>query len=419
MSTQTDRPESLSWATDDVFTAPGEAWDGQPNKIEPAASKKAEGIDVDEQPDACEWNWWRNAVARFCAFVEGLQLANWFYLEHDTFTSWIMGGQPLNSQPYDICHDPSADLFTAIDHRAVTLISTDPGAFTSAAADHPGGQGELWAEESTTPFGLTLGVAAGSVEIAAYGGQRIVVSDGFTAQHVAESSSVGTWNDRTTDNGVAWHCIDHDGSGLWAIGGGGGKLDTSSSGTSWTDRASGASDTIRLMRHNRLSGSLGRWLALTDTKACRSSDGLTWVASNHSLSGTPLRLDYDEATDTWLAILDNGALARSEDNGATWTETADPFGLAASATLYKYEVGLASDRQSGWVATFERYAGAHPTVTSITSRRWVSKDGGVLWARAYSPDMTGCQRGGVCWGGDRFITCGDSGANYSLRVLGS
>lgn len=413
MSTQTDRPESLSWATDNTFTSPGDAWDGQPNKIEPSSSKKAEGIDVDEQPDACEWNWWRNAVARFCAFVEGLQLANWFYLAHDSFTNWIMGGQPQNSSPYDICHDPSADLFTAIDHRAVTLISTDPG-LASLASDHPGGQGELWQEESSTPFGLSLGVGAGSVEIAAYNGTRVAVCDGFTAGNIAESSAVGTWNSRSTTASVYWHCVDNDGAGLWAIGGASGNLETSTNRTSWTSRASGASDTIRLIRHNQLSGSDGRWLALSDTKACRSSDGTTWTAGDHSLTGTPIRLDYDAETDTWLALLSNGNLAKSADSGATWSEASDPFGLAASSPLKK-EVGLASDRQSGWVATYERY-----TSSSVkTSKRWCSKDGGTTWARTYAPNMIGCQRGGVCWGGDRFVTCGDTGANYSLRVLGS
>jgi hypothetical protein len=270
----------------------------------------------------------RGSASRHRCIVS-LRLSQWFYVEHDSFTSWGGGGTPLLVRPHDICYDASNDLFTAIDQGAVSIISRDPGLYASGGGDQPGGQGDCeWQEESDDPAtcgggGAGLGAGHTSAEIATGNSTRVAVGSGATGI-VAESSAVSTWTTRNTVNSVAFHCIGF-GGGLFAIGGASGTLETSSNGQAWTSRTSGISDTIRLIRHNGLTGGDAKWMALSDTKVSTSSDGVTWSSTTHGFTSLPLRMTYDAENDRWWVLRDNGSLAYSDNDGASWTGVAgDP-----------------------------------------------------------------------------------------------
>lgn len=348
-----------------------------------------------------------------------VRLANWLYLAHPSFADW--GTAPSSDTPLDLCYTENDDSFTAIDSDAITIISKDPGYYQSGTY-RVGGHGEYdWVQESDNPKTCTAGgsgIGGGhaSAEIASSpAGIRVAVGDNYTSGGVARSPTVGTWNGVATSDIVAWHCVAY-GGGCFIIGGATGKTNRSTDGTSWsTVSGHGFTDTIRVIEHNGLSGGDSKFVALSATRsAYSSSDGLLWNGYPKSFGSTPLRLAYDTRSDTWRALFVDGSVWWSTNNGQSWTQISDPFGLASASPLVKGDVGLACDGHGGWVATYENRT-ATPV---IDSQRWAVKENDFSEAiRTYAPLMYGCQRGGVIFGKDRFVTAGDAGSNLSLRLL--
>jgi hypothetical protein len=348
-------------------------------------------------------------------YITGIRLSQWFYVEHDSFISW--GSLGTEEVPCDICYVPGYGMFSAIDDSGKVIIGKDPGSYIAAGGDQPGGQGDgEWQEESN---GTGLQQGNTYTEIAARGATRVAVGDSATSGIVAESSVIGTWTIRSTVNSVSFHCVG-SGSGVnkFVIGGAGGALETSADGITWTSRTSGITDTVRLVMHNGREAAESVWMALSDTKVSTSSNGVTWSSTTHGFISNPLRMTYDAREDKWWVLRVNGSLAWSDNDGASWTGvTGDPLGLLASAPILKYEAGLASDGQGNLIVTYETFTGTLSSPTTVDSRRWAVLDDGSEYVRVYSPRLHGCQQGGVCFGADRFVTAGDKGGNFSLRVL--
>lgn len=348
-------------------------------------------------------------------YITGMRTSQWFHVEHDSPATWGSFGGGAVNHPHDICYAANSDKFSAIDDGGHALISKDPGLVGSG--DLPGGQGDgEWQEEAGSPGvcpggGSGIGAGHASAEIASNpGNNRVAVGDAATGGIVAQCSPGGAWTTRNTINSVAWHCVDNN--IVFAIGGATGKIETSGDGVNWTNRASGISDTIRLIANNGDD----KFMALSDTMV--SVGFVTWSATVHGFTSTPLRMTYDAREDKWWVLRVNGSLAWSDDDGASWTGVVgDPLGLLASAPISKHEAGLDCDGKGNLVVTFERYTGTLPSPTTVDSRRWVVRDDGAEYIRTYSPRMHGCQQGGVCFGRDRFVTAGDVGGNFSLRVL--
>ena len=417
------KPKRLDWATNATHAAGGDLWSSQPNKVEPTAGKIATGRIPEERPPAEETNWWRNAAAAWLRWASGVQPRNW----HPADWSYIHTGLPPGVWPLlttsimlpgAVCYDAGNRAFSAINLDGATIGTYDSGRWFNPAVTGyvPGGQGLAWASEYTYKLindpGVVwaLGAPATYVDIASDGaGTRIAVADdGTNSDLIARSVNYAAWAAQAPATaGRDWSAVDHDGSGLWAIGADNGQIDTSPTGATgtWTARASGLVTQIRprCFRHSRDSAN-PYWIAMTATTRARSADGITWNAGAHGLPATPHELCYDALRQRWYVILGNGAVYYSANNGAGWGLLAT---LTAPAGAPRY--WIACDGQGGLVAGCSEY-------TATTSYRlWASTDSGVTWAQVDLPGADGLDVAAGLAYGERFVAVGSASAWYTIR----
>ncbi len=69
MARPTEQPR---WATNAIFVAIGEAWDGLANKADPGAGKKDEGFEPTERPPADFINWILNRIYLWTQYLEDI-----------------------------------------------------------------------------------------------------------------------------------------------------------------------------------------------------------------------------------------------------------------------------------------------------------------------------------------------------------
>jgi len=402
MGTILRRPKEIMWATDNVYGTHGQDWDGEDNKEKPLAGYIAEGIKPGDCVDAPEWNWWRDYVSRFLQFIGGIQLANWDLGDFsDVDANWCAGG----SVPVECCYDDSIEAFTAVSGNGETIYSYDPT--DGAATPAMGGQGLIWENETTNP--RTLGYQVRDLACD-NNGKRIAI-EGNSLVMVMISTALNTWNTQATASSVVWGCVDHDhDGGLWAVAGASGTINTSPNGTTWTARTSGVSGTIVAMKHNNDTDD-PKWVGLTTTQVVWSSDGITWSYASHGLTSNPVskRLAYNKESKRWIAVLTNGHIGISDNQGQTWTQVSNPFGLGAVSLSYN-TCYIDSDEQDGWIFHY------CPTGTTSIQQRHVSKDNGENWHRVYEGML---RNGLIKWGTDKFVCVGSAACSYSVRLLGA
>jgi hypothetical protein len=64
------KPTTLpTWATDANFSAPGKPWHATSTRVAPLSAKLAQGFLPDERPKAQYFNWWKNLVYQWVAFL--------------------------------------------------------------------------------------------------------------------------------------------------------------------------------------------------------------------------------------------------------------------------------------------------------------------------------------------------------------
>lgn len=144
-------------------------------------------------------------------------------------------------------------------------------------------------------------------------------------------------------------------------------------------------------------------IAMTATEVSSSSGTCNvWTAAAlHLLGSVPLDLAYSKAGSKWIAILANGQIGTSLDNGATWAATASlPGAMAASTTSM-----IACDGYGDWMALLIDAGGP-------TTQLFASWDDGVTWVQVFLPVwVTAVNAGCIFYGGGQFIfMCIDNGA---------
>jgi len=405
MGTTLRRPKEEIWASDATYTELTEPWHGDLNKIEYTPGFIAEGFKPADYPDCPEFNWWRYYVSKFLEFISGIQLLSWKPGDFTNVTLGTGGWCATNIHPRTICYDDSNECFTAVDAAGETIYSYDPT--DGSTPPSMGGQGLVWENETTNP--RTLGYQVRDLACN-NNGQRIAI-EGNSLIMMMISTALNTWNTQAAASSVVWKSVDHDhNGGLWAIGGASGAINTSPNGTTWTARTSGVSNTIETIKHNQETGDDARWVALTNTETLWSSDGITWSYASHGLTSAPLhtKMAYNKESKRWILLLTNEDIAYSDNQGQTWTQVSDPFGLG-SVTLDYSRGYIDSDGQDGWIFHY------CPDLSTSIRERHISKDNGATWHRSYVEIM---HKGAIKWGTDRFVSVGRTDCSYSIRLLG-
>lgn len=315
--------------------------------------------------------------------------------------------------------------FCAIDEDGNAIFTDDYGEYLS---DQPGGFGNWMLETGWAggggkdPGSMTVPWTAGATMVDAAAelttGARIAVSDSATGQ-VALSPNVGTWAAVTPATGsVAWGaCAGGPVTQKWVIGGDGGEIDSSANGSVWTARTSGlAASPILCMGHNQLTGGDAVYMALTGAEVSTSADGITWVASSHGLTAAPRALAYSDGR--WIAVLEDGGVGYSDDDGGTWTEVTGALGGWQASGTYK----------NASIAGGAGLLLAHLSSTT-EERLWLSADNGETWHRVhvaagYNDGSValgvafGCPEGAYADGElEGFVTVGSSRATCSGAYL--
>lgn len=249
----TGRPLLLpTFATDDAFDAPGEAWDTQPNKSAPAPSKIAEGFEPGERPPADVVNWLFNQYGAMFAHLADIQTKNWNPRVPDTT------GSPLSivavaERPWSSTRD--------------TFLAVLDGASSGLAQISP--DGISWIDSS-------IGIGAGHVLKDAChfsSANRWLVVGEVGRIYQRASGSVGAWTQSGPGSGAAFLAVAMRSGAAVAVGVGG-RISTSTNGTSWTTRTSGTSADL---------------------------------------------VDVAYGNGVFLAVGVGGVLVKSEDDGATWS----------------------------------------------------------------------------------------------------
>lgn len=271
----------------------------------------------------------------------------------------------------------------------------------------------MWEDEAGSPD--TLWVAnASRVQICADSiGGRLAVSNSANdqvAQSMSPGHTGGSWYSQTpSTSGVLWTAC-CAGPSLFAIGSSTGDIDTRPTGEIWTARTSGISDYINCIEHNHESGGDARFVCLSNSNVTHSPDGATWTASAHGLSSAPMRLAYSAAGQRWIALLANGDIAYSDDQGVSWTQVSGPLPTFSTPWPSGNGYGLASNGEGGWIAI-----NAKTTEHSL----WASSDNGDTWRKVYPTKADSTIAAGVAYGNGAFALVGEDGALFTPRTLGT
>jgi len=313
-----------------------------------------------------------------------------------------------------LCFDASLNAFTALTKDGYTIYSYHLG--DGGATPAMGGHGYAWDDEGTqNPNGIGGSWVNNNTAIVSnQNGQRIVINFNI-ADTIAISSALNTWTTQATSgSGNFWYDIDHDKSGLYVIVGLSGVIQSSPDGTTWTARTSGVGENFVSVRHSYDSNN-SYWVALTTNYAAHSADGITWSNNTHSLPSTPANkcLAYSKVEGWWGAVLQNGDMAWSDDNGATWNYDPDPFGLGPGPITGLDKMHLECDGNGTWIFDYSDLTASTP------GRRWVSVDDGFNWYEVFDGMDSGGDLMRVCFGNGLFAAVGRSEIYTSLRQIGA
>lgn len=69
--------DPTQWATDEDYSAPGQAWNGEPTKVDPGSARRAIGYEPSQRPPA-EWiNYQLRACGEWATYQDAIEVLNW------------------------------------------------------------------------------------------------------------------------------------------------------------------------------------------------------------------------------------------------------------------------------------------------------------------------------------------------------
>lgn len=336
--------------------------------------------------------------------------SNWFSAD----VSDITGGEFCSgANVMAICYEASQDRFWAIDDDGAICYTIPPN-FSSVPSGAPGGGPHRWYDALSDPLDLTLWTASGSyVDICAGGNVVVCVSDSATGQVAKGGKGTAFAAQSPSTSGVSWKRCSYDPtSSLFFITGSystAAVVETSTDGVTWTARTVAAGFSVVAAIPSAIAsdaGGVGGTMILTQTEYSHTLNGTSYTYGTHGLGSVPLALAYSDGR--WVAILTNGDVAYSDDDGASWTAVTTP--LDDFAATY---VRIAADGLGGLVAS---------CASATQSVMWASVDNGETWEPVYHQGMIDAMESGPAFGGGHFaaIGClagGTVAAMHSLRIL--
>lgn len=307
---------TAEWATDELYSSPGDPWDGNPTKVNPPSGKIAEGWEPTEELAAQFLNDWQNRAGALLQHLRFMQPANW---------ELVRDISPTTPQEFrDIGYDPSTGIY----------IVTGDDAATATFRSRDGG--DTWTAPTTPPIALPDGNGVESDGA----GNWVVVAD---SPSISESADDGdTWTTRTmgavneVGNDVKYDPI----SALWVVAGaddtaGGRRLWTSPDRSTWTVRISvgGATTSLFALWVN----AAGFGIALGESANFYTSpDMITWTLRSVAGMSEVTDVVYSEGAEMWFAIARlSGSGTRvvlTSADGITFTQPAGQTGVPNVST---------------------------------------------------------------------------------------
>ena len=421
-------PLKFPWATDATYAAGGDAWSGQPNKVEPLAGRIEEGYVPDEAPPASEHNWIFSQLSKWVDRLATMSLgfiqANWAAV---TGGNW---GVPM-SMGY--CDADKA--FWAIDEDGLTIFSFDRGDGANVA----GGEGTAWNDESPLGTGSPGAGGGGAAWVAA---GTLVDIDGspfyatpWTKWLACSNSGVGqicgsltrgTWAQETpATGGKNWGACVCDRTGEWIIGAHDGIIENAPGlavpgALVFVARFASPSATAILRLGAARSASNPSNVDVMSIQAAAGPDPLLGYSSDNGdnwatwVSGwgtTPFDVAVNEDTGRWLIIDDAGVIHYSDSPQTdVWTAVATP--LAKFVAIGATHARLACFRGM-WICIADDAAGA----ASTQSGQWFSIDDGETWAPFYNGYFLYHAQGCLAAGAHGFAVTGDLGSMFSPPII--
>ncbi len=325
-----------TWATDETYTAPGEAWDGQPTKVAPAPAKQAEGVEPGERFPADHFNWILNRFGRWAEYLAPIPLANWTTRTADA-TSSPTSAVAVASRPWA----GERDAFIAL---------LDAGA-NHIAQRSPAGDG--WKDTGS-------GITGDLFDVAWMGGSvnrwLLVGAAGRVYYRAGNASDATAWTSTGPGSGDDFYAVAvNDDADLAVAVGEAGRIYTSTDGATWTSRTSGTTADLLGVAFGG-----GLWVAVGnaggDDFVITSTDGTTWTPA---ATGTAQINDvvYDAEHELFV-FADTTSVRQVTTAGVV---------SAVVGTLPSDIIALATDGH-GTIVAIDR--------TSI----FVSSDAGVTWS---------------------------------------
>lgn len=380
----TARPKTVpTWATDENYDEPLEAWHGTPTKVEPTTERQAEGWRPAARPPATYENWRANAVGAWLAFLANVAIANWRRVrlfKDPTTEVWGNNDADLRCGVYvPDSNGGRGDVFVfgEVDSASSNaLAAVTYGTFGSTAW-------ETEQVDTSSPANILACCHDTSNDLVqACGSGGLIYS-----RPQASSAGSGVWTQRSSAAGVDLRAIAHgtgDGVGtprLIAVGEDTASDDmriySSVNGTAWTLRGS-VTDRPMYGVANK-PGAM--WVAVGDDNAgaaaiYRSADGITWTASTAPAIASLRHVVWEARAERFFAVGLNGARATSPD-GITWTDQTDTGTAWADAD----PAGMATD-DAGTILVLAPRVGTlndGPFGGSV----YASTDGGITFTDAY------------------------------------
>ena len=387
------RPGPVDWATNANWAGGPDV--GTRTKEPPAAGKVAEGHYGAQRPSAREWNWMRWALGSRLNGAVSQRLLN----ITERFDLSALGGFVGNR--CDGCWDPLLVTASILEER-IAVAAAD---FVCIGGLQPYALG--------AGFFAAPAAAATAMRVAidpTTGNRAAVLGAGGPGEfpwHSAAYANFVQWPGMSVNR--AWTDVDYTTIGSrWLFGDNNGLIHRAT-GVGITSAPAGVPGWGAVARmiigaSNHAAGDVypddpgnDSIIALTDIECSYATDAIAnnWaVAAAHGLANTPWDCAYSKAGAKWLAVLANGDIAESLDNGATWAVIASlpirPIG--ALSTLR-----IATDGFGDWM-TLSLDAG-DPDCQVCAS--W---DDGATWTAVHLPSWTGAapSAGALFYGGGQF-----------------
>lgn len=325
-------PKVPTFATDDVFDEPGEAWDGTDTKGQPSNARLAEGFVPASRPPAQWFNWLFWSIGMALDYLLAESIARWVrvpVVEGDGTTE-LWGSADLDLRCGVWVSNTSSSLGglfmfgepDSVTGKALAAVSIGGGAWTVPPEDvDASSPGTILGCCHDTTNGLVVAVATA----------------GLVYTRSASTAPLGTWTQR---NSAANHELRSVVHGLGASGticliavgedtsDDNGVIYSSTDGTTWTLRLENTDKPFRAVAVK--PGSL--WVAVGGGNAAESvagvytsTDGSTWTDRSATATGFGaglLGIVYDAERDVFVAIGRSGVRGYSGD-GQTWVLTTD------------------------------------------------------------------------------------------------